>query len=319
MFLKYFKPTIKSIISPNFRRAVSSQTPWQVFDRDAKKWHRDRSIINHNRETDYLKDEMGLRMVERLEVIKRKFPFIVDLGSGSGHIIKHIDKDSTDKLIMCDISEKLLYRDEALDSDYEVSIERQVMDEELLKFEKNSIPAVISNLSLHWVNDLPGTFIQIKEALMPDGVFLACMFGGDTLFELRTSLQLAEQERGGGLSPRVSPFAEAKDISNLLSRAGFSLTTVDVDEIVVNYPSIFHLMEDLDAMGESNAVIARQPFLKRDILLAANSIYQAAHGNEDGSIPATFQILYLIGWKPDCSQPKPKERGSAKKSLKEVL
>ncbi|KAJ3287452.1 NADH dehydrogenase [ubiquinone] 1 alpha subcomplex assembly factor 5 [Borealophlyctis nickersoniae] len=142
------------------------------------------------------------------------------------------------------------------------------------------------------------------------------MFGGDTLYELRTSLQLAEIEREGGVSPHVSPMTDVKDIGSLLSRAGLTLTTVDVDEIIVNYPTIFELMEDLKAMGENNAIATRKPYLKRDTLAAAAAIYKEVYGNEDGSIPATFQVIYMIGWKPDPSQPKPARRGSGEVSLK---
>ncbi|RIB18144.1 hypothetical protein C2G38_1371073 [Gigaspora rosea] len=151
------------------------------------------------------------------------------------------------------------------------------------------------------------------------GVFLASMFSGDTLFELRTSMQLAELEREHGVSPRVSPMIDIRDVGSLLSRSGFALTTIDVDDIIVNYPTMFELMIDLKAMGESNSVLARRPFLKRDTLLAASAIYKELHGKPDNTIPATFQIVYFIGWKPDISQSKPKPRGSAKMSLKDVL
>lgn len=333
------KPTFKTLLksriaafsssilrqSPNLithSRSSSTASPFLVFDRDAKKWHRNRSVRNEglvsSQATDYIKDEVAERLLERLQVIKRKFPTIVELGAGAGHLIKCIEEDTTSKLIMCDQAEMLLNRD--IKSEHEfTNVERRTMDEENITFEPNSIPAIVSSLSLHWVNDLPGALIQINQALQPDGLFLAAMFGGETLFELRTSLQVAELERSGGFSPRVSPFAESRDIANLLTRAGFALTTVDVDEIVVNYPSMFHLIEDLDAMGESNAIIARHHFIKRDILMAASAIYQAAHGNDDGSIPATFQVIFMIGWKPDSNQPKPKSRGSAKTSLKSAL
>jgi len=236
-----------------------SQSPLLIFDRNANQWHRNRSAlptgVELSKATDYLKDEVANRLLDRLQVIKRQFPVIVELGAGAGHLVKYFDDDTTSKLIMCDNAEILLNRDIQNQPTFS-NVERQVVDEENLSFKPNSVPAILSSLSLHWVNDLPGALIQIHHALRPDGLFLAAMFGGDTLFELRTSLQVAELERGGGLSPRVSPFAEPRDIANLLTRAGFVLTTVDVDEIVVNYPSMFHLLEDLDAMGESNAILA---------------------------------------------------------------
>jgi len=161
--------------------------------------------------------------------------------------------------------------------------------------------------------------VQIKEALLPDGLFLGAMFGGDTLFELRTALQLAETDREGGISPHVSPMTDTKDISNLLGRAGFTLLTVDTDDVRVGYPSMWELIEDLQDMGEGNAIVGRRHFMHRDTLAAASAIYKELYGNEDGSIPATFQIIYMIGWKPSSSQPKPLERGSAKTNLKDVL
>jgi len=145
------------------------------------------------------------------------------------------------------------------------------------------------------------------------------MFGGDTLFELRTSLQLAEVEREGGISPHISPMTDTRDVSNLLSRAGFTLLTVDIDEVKVAYPSMWELMEDLQDMGEGNAVIGRRNLIHRDTLAAASAIYKAMHADDLGNVPATFQIIYMIGWKPAPSQPKPLDRGSGKTNLKDVL
>jgi len=220
---------------------------------------------------------------------------------------------------MVESSEKLLHREP--DESFDVEVERIHGDEEnlLQLVPANSQEAIVSCLSLHWVNDLPGILIQIKEALKPDGLFLAAMFGGDTLFELRTSLQLAEVEREGGISPHISPMTTTRDITNLLGRAGFSLLTVDSDEVKVEYPSMWELMEDLRDMGESNAVIGRRPVIPRDTLAAASAIYKEMYKTESGNIPATFQMIYMIGWKPDSSQPQPLERGSGKVNLTEVL
>lgn len=225
----------------------------------------------------------------------------------------------TQKVVMLDSSEKLLNRDP--DSEFEVEVERVHADEERLLevIPKNSQEAIVSCMSLHWVNDLPGILVQIREALQPDGVFLGALLGGDTLFELRTSLQLAEAEREGGISPHVSPMTDSRDMSNLMGRAGFTLLTVDVDEVKVNYPSMWELMDDLRDMGESNAVVGRRHILHRDTLAAASAIYKALHGNEDGSVPATFQVIYVIGWKPAPNQPKPLERGTGQTNLKDVL
>ncbi|KAI9313277.1 S-adenosyl-L-methionine-dependent methyltransferase [Dichotomocladium elegans] len=303
----------------------ASNTPvFQVFNREAKRMQKDRAAkdVESSRTVDYLKDEVAARVADRLQDIKRDFDTVVDLGSGCGHIVKHVNKDMLKKLVMCDTSAYALLRDK--DIAYPVEVERRVVDEEHLPFAEDSIDAVVSSMSMHWINDLPGALIQVRKALKPDGVFVGAILGGDTLFELRTALQLAESERESGVSPHVSPMTgkknlDSSDIARLLSRAGLVLTTVDVDEIQVNYPSMFELMEDLKAMGENNAVLTRRHMLSRDTLLAAAAIYKELHGNPDGSVPATFQIIYMIGWKPSPSTPLPKKRGSATASLKDVL
>ncbi|CAL1700136.1 unnamed protein product [Somion occarium] len=301
----------------------NSVGPFQVFDRNAKRLQKDRAASRaggeRSRTVDYVRDAVADTMMERLLDIKRKFNVILDLGSGPGHFSKMLEPSITKKVVMLESSEKTLHRDP--DSEFDVEVDRIHADEENLleTIPRNSQEAIVSCLSLHWVNDLPGVLIQIKEALQPDGVFLGALFGGDTLFELRTSLQLAELEREGGISPHVSPMTDSRDMSNLLGRAGFTLLTVDIDEVKVNYPTMWELMEDLRDMGESNAIIGRRNYIHRNTLAAASAIYKELHGNEDGSIPATFQIIYLIGWKPAPTQPRALERGTAQTNLKDVL
>jgi NADH dehydrogenase [ubiquinone] 1 alpha subcomplex assembly factor 5 len=195
-----------------------------------------------------------------------------------------------------------------------------VDDEESVPYEPGTFDLVLSSLSLHWINDLPRVLTQINNVLKPDCPFIGAMLGGDTLFELRTSLQLAEQERKGGISPHVSPLADVRDVGGLLQRAGFKMLTVDVDDIIVDYPNTFALMEDLQAMGEGNAVLGREMGpISRDVLLANEGIYRELHGNEDGTIPATFRIIYMIGWHDDPAQAKPLPRGSGDVNLKDIL
>lgn len=317
------RPWTRGFASESSSSFPSATGVYQVFDRAAKRKQRDRAVSRDagvgSRTVDYIRDEVADRMMERLLDIKRKFDTIVDLGSGPGHFSKLLEPEKTRKVLMIDSSETTLNRDP--DEEFEVEVERVHADEENLLdvLPRNSQEAIASCLSLHWVNDLPGVLVQIKEALKPDGLFLGAMFGGDTLFELRTALQLAEVDREGGISPHISPMTDTKDISNLLSRAGFTLLTVDIDEVCVGYPSIWELLEDLRDMGESNAVVGRRHFLHRDTLAAASAIYKELHGKEDGSVPATFQVIYMIGWKPSPDQPKPLERGSAQTNLKDVL
>ncbi|PIA15703.1 S-adenosyl-L-methionine-dependent methyltransferase [Coemansia reversa NRRL 1564] len=293
--------------------------PFEVFDRKAKRQQRDRAAARtiDSREVDYLRDEVAARVADRLLDIKRRYHTVVELGSGSGHLAKAVDDDMMDRLIMCEFSQHALNRD--ADAQYDVEVERRVMDEETPEFDDESLDAVVSSLSMHWVNDLPGMLIQIRKALVPDGVFIGAMLGGDSLFELRASLQLADSERSGGIAARVSPLTNTRDVGSLLNRAGLTLSTVDIDSIVVNYPSMLHLISDINAMGEGNAVVQRLPYIRRDTLLAASAIYKELYGNKDGTIPATFQVIYMIGWKPDPSQPKPLPRGSGKAPLGEIF
>lgn len=263
---------------------------------------------------DYLKEEVGFRLSDRVFDVKRQFKNAVDVGCGRGYVSKHILADSVERLTLCDMSPTML---EHAQSTPGVDIIKKEIDEELFNFADNSLDLVISNLSLHWVNDLPGLFRSINKSLSPDGVFMASFFGGETLYELRSALQLAETERMGGLSPHISPFVQIRDVGALLNATGFTMLTIDTDEIVVGYPTMFELLWDLKGMGENNAAFNRPLHLSRDVLMAAAAIYKDMYSNEKG-VSATFQIIYLVGWKPHKSQPKPMERGSANVSLKDL-
>ncbi|KFP77895.1 NADH dehydrogenase [ubiquinone] 1 alpha subcomplex assembly factor 5, partial [Acanthisitta chloris] len=259
-----------------------------------------------------LSPQVGGRIADRVFDITRTFPLALDVGSGRGYIAQHLTKQTVEKLVQVDIAENALKN--AVES--EIPTVSVVADEEFLPFREDTFDLVVSSLSLHWVNDLPKAFKEIHQVLKPDGVFIGAMFGGDTLYELRCSLQLAELEREGGFSPHVSPFTAVADLGHLLARAGFNTLTVDTDEIQVNYPGLFEVMEDLQGkyilrMGESNCSWNRKPLLHRETMLAAAAIYREMYGNSDGSVPATFQIYYMIGWKFHESQPRPAQRGSA--------
>ncbi|KAM6163089.1 arginine-hydroxylase NDUFAF5, mitochondrial [Rhynchocyon petersi] len=263
---------------------------------------------------DYLKEEVGSRIADRVYDIARDFPLALDVGCGRGYIAQHLNKETVGKFFQADITENALKN--ALET--EIPTVSVLADEEFLPFRENTFDLVVSSLSLHWVNDLPRALEQIHYVLKPDGVFIGAMFGGDTLYELRCSLQLAETEREGGFSPHVSPFTAVNDLGHLLGRAGFNTLTVDTDEIQVNYPGMFELMEDLQGMGESNCSWNRKALLHRDTMLAAAAVYREMYRNEDGSLPATYQIYYMIGWKYHDSQAKPAERGSATVSFGEL-
>lgn len=278
-----------------------------------------------------------MRVAERLLDINRHFEKVLDLGANSCNIARALTADNPDPdpatpesaalstritdLTAVDSSETLLYRDAGLEFNKKLNIRRLVLeDEETLPFEPASFDLVLSSLSMHWINDLPGILSQINNILKPDCPFIGAMLGGDSLFELRTSLQLADLERRGGISPHVSPLADVRDVGGLLQKAGFKMLTVDVDDIIVDYPDTFALMQDLQAMGESSAILGREMGpIGRDVLLANDAIYRELHGNEDGSIPATFRIIYMIGWREGENQPQPLARGTGETSLKSLL
>lgn len=295
--------------------SVPPDHPMNVFDRKAKARHRELAALRPDAAVyDYLKNEAGSRIADRVYDIKRKFPVAVELGSGRGYVSRNLNSDAIEYLYQCDMSPACLAHSKVPEN---VPTTKMVVDEEFLPFRENSVDIFFSSLSLHWVNDLPGTFRQVLSALKPDGVFLGCVFGGGTLYELRGSLQLAETEREGGFAPHVSPFVEATDLAGLLQRTGFSLLTIDSEEIVVNYPSALHLMLDLKGMAENNSTWKRKSHLHRDSMIAASAIYQELYKKKKG-VPATFHILSFIGWKPDPSQAKPAKRGSQTASFKDL-
>jgi len=182
-----------------------------------------------------------------------------------------------------------------------------------------SADLVVSLMTLHWANDLPGALAQIRRALKPDGLFLGTLLGAGTLRELRAVLTEAELTERGGAQARVSPFADGYDGAALLQRAGFALPVSDVDRLTVTYPDLSALVRDLRGMGETNVLAGAIRPLSRSILLRAAGLYAERHGDVDGRIPATFEIVNLAGWAPHASQPKPLARGSARTRLADAL
>ena len=195
-----------------------------------------------------------------------------------------------------------------------------VADEECLPFEPASLDLVVSNLSLQFVDDLPGTLVQIRRALAPDGLFLAALLGGSTLHELRDVLAAAEIETTGGLSPRVAPFLDARDLGGLLQRAGFTLPVTDTDRVTARYATLFDLVADLRAMGATNPLVerTRRP-TSRALFLRAAALYAERHADADGRLRATFEIVSASGWAPHPDQPKPLKPGSAQMRLADAL
>ena len=286
----------------------------RIFDRSLVRKHRDRAAESFAAH-DFLVREAAERLADRLDDVTRSFPVALDLGCHTGEMADTLSgRGGIETLVQCDLSPRMAARAAANGRP------TLVADEEWLPFASASFDLVLSNLSLHWVNDLPGTLIQIRRILKPDGLFLASMFGAGTLGELRQSLMEAELAQEGGVSPRISPFADVKDLGALLQRAGFALPVVDCDSIPVTYADPMRLLADLRGMGEANAVAEqRKGLTRRGTLLHAIADYQTRFAGPDGRLPATFQVMTMTGWSPHPDQPKPARPGSATHHLSDIL
>ncbi|MEZ5830083.1 MAG: methyltransferase domain-containing protein [Dongiaceae bacterium] len=285
----------------------------RIFDRRLLRARRARAAANLHAH-DFLLAEIADRLADRLSDIARTFPLGLDLGARDGILARTLKgRGGIETLIQSDAS--LVNARRARQAGASL-----VADEELLPFQAQCFDAILSNLSLHWVNDLPGTLAQIRNSLKPDGLFLATLFGTGTLAELRSALMEAELAETGGASPRVSPFADLRDAAGLLQRAGFALPVADLDTVTVTYGDFFALVRDLRGMGETNALIdrLRHP-TRRTVFARAAAIYQERFADAEGRLPATFQVLFLTGWAPHESQQQPARRGSGRTSLKDVL
>ncbi len=255
---------------------------------------------------------MGERLLDRLDDVKRDFPLALDLGCHGGLLATLLgNRGGVKRLISADLSVAMVSR---------APPPRLVADEEALPVAAGSLDLVISSLGLHWVNDLPGALIQIRRALKPDGLLLAAMFGGATLRELRDSLTEAEIAEEGGLSPRVSPFADVRDVGDLLLRAGFALPVADSETLTVSYGDPLRLLSDLRGMGETNATTERRKtFSRRGTMMRAMATYRDQYGDGEGRVPATFEVIYLTAWAPHAAQQQPLRPGSARSSLAAAL
>ncbi len=289
---------------------MASSSP-HVFDRGVLRLRRDRAA-GKIAEYDFLLQEVAGRLIDRLSIVKRHFPLMLDLGSAHGVMAKNLSGlPGVEHVFSTEISSRLA----AMSAGGAI-----VADEEYLPFADDSFDAVISNLSLQWVNDLPGALLQLRRALKPDGLFMAAIMGGETLSELRHALMTAEIEVVGGASPRVSPLVDLRDMGALMQRAGYALPVIDSEIITVDYPHMFRLMQDLRGMGATNVVSARlKTPTRKAVLMRAAEIYQQEFGTADGMIPARFEVIFVIGWKPHESQQKPSQRGSGKVSLADIL
>ncbi|WP_105440328.1 class I SAM-dependent methyltransferase [Neorhizobium sp. T25_13] len=282
-----------------------------LFDEQLVSARRRRAITAKDSNAAFLLDIAGRELADRLAVVERQFETAVELHGGTG--IAAREALATGKVGTLSRVET----DAAFARPGDAFTAAPFED---VPLEPESVNLVLSPLSLHLVNDMPGTLVRIRRALKPDGLFLAAIPGSGTLQEMRDVLLSAEAELTGGASPRVIPFADVRDVGALLQRAGFSLPVVDAETYTVRYDSLFPLMRDLRAMGMTNPVAGRSrvPVARRFFVRAAE-LYAERYSDPDGRIRATFSIIYASGWAPHESQQKPLKPGSAKMRLAEAL
>jgi len=280
-----------------------------IFDRPLLRARRARALALGP--ATFLIDRAAAELAERLSAVLRKFERAADLGTPTDAVRRALaTHDNVGSIIAVDATAERLDRRFA----------RVAADEEALPFADGSLDLVVSALALQFVNDLPGTLVQIRRALKPDGLLLAALLGGDTLSELRLSFAQAESEIEGGLSPRVAPFADLRDLGALLQRAGFALPVIDSDRVVARYDSVFSLTRDLRRMGATNALAERRRTpLRRATLSRAAEIYSERFSDSDGRLRATFEIIWLSGWAPHESQQRPLKPGTAERRLADAL
>jgi SAM-dependent methyltransferase len=276
--------------------APNPNTAPKLFDRALLRARQRRAL--RGEPATFLLERVAEDMEERLHAVLRDFADVAEIWT-PGELLR---KPSSDRF-------KSIARIGLDDSEHET-----------LPFSPESLDLVVSGLAFQFVNDLPGVLTQIRRALRPDGLLLAAMIGGDTLTELRQSFAAAEAELESGVSPRVAPFADLRDVGALLQRAGFALPVTDVDRIVVRYASAFALMQDLKSMGATNVLVERRRIpTRRATLLRMAQIYGERFADSDGRIRATFDVIWLSGWAPHESQQQPLKPGSAKAGLAEAV
>ena len=290
VFLISMKPslTLPTKFLRNF--TFPSYSTQKLFDDRVKRIQRTRAFSLPNRNTyDYIRESTAANLADRLFDINKEFDFGLEIGCARGDLISsQIDSDKIRVLSQLD---------NCIGSLTEPNANHPLLMEYNGRYLKMGIfDIAISNLSLHWTNDLEDLFCGINNLLTADSPFIISMFGEFTLCELAASLRDAEMRILGGFSPRVSPFIKLSDLASLFNVAGFQLITVDQDYITVSYPGMLELMQDLGKMGESNCTSGRKSHLRRDVIRLAEEEYRRRYGESNGCVPATFEVIYGIGW-----------------------
>ncbi|MEM7619727.1 MAG: methyltransferase domain-containing protein [Pseudomonadota bacterium] len=284
----------------------------------------DKSFLNTKRtraakqitKYDFLLRHVAQDLSDRLSFILRTFTHTLDFGSHHGVVGHAVSKlETVDNVMFLDSCSALLQHCKG---------HKILADEEILPLAPKVFDLIVSGLSLQNLNDLPGILLQLRHTLKPDGLFLASLLGGRTLWELREAFNIAQEEMEGGTSPHIAPFVDVRDAGHLLQRAGFTLPVADTDSLTIHYDTALHLMKDLQGMGGSNSLIQRNRTpLKRSTLFRIVEIYQERfalkNGKDTGKVPATFEILTLTGWSPHDSQQQPLKPGSATTRLADAL
>ncbi|WP_174242080.1 methyltransferase domain-containing protein [Teichococcus oryzae] len=279
--------------------------PMRIFDRALLRRRRERAAPSIQRVTPVLEAAAEI-LLDRLEDTSRRFSRALDIG-GRGSVAPALRARGVDHVVSIDLSPRMAGRAGGLPL---------AADEEWLPFAPASFDLVVANLSLHWVNDLPGALLQIRQALAPDGLFLASLPILGTLQSLRTTLAEAEATLRGGISPRISPFPELRDGAALLQRAGFAMPVADRDRLDLRFRTPMALIADLRAAGEGNAVLAR------DSRIPPRALFPLAFStlpSQDGSVAMPLEMVILTGWAPAEGQPQPARRGSAQARLADAL
>ena len=294
------------------RKVTPAASPPEIFDHALVRRRLDRAWARGVEGGDFLLVRSAEELVDRLSLVKRRFGDAADLGTPGPHAAAALTASGqTDHVV------RIAPTAQSLGAG---AFEGRVGDMENLGLPEGAFDLAVSLLALQTVNDLPGTLVQIRRALKPDGLLMAALIGGDSLTELRQSFTIAESEILGGASPRVAPFVDVRALGALAQRAGFALPVVDLDRVRVRYSDIFSLIRDLRAFGATNALKARSLTpLRRDVLFRAAAVYAERFADPDGRLAATFDIVWLNAWAPHDSQPKPLKPGSATVRLADAL
>ena len=290
-------------------------SPEALIDDRAHIRNRDRAAANFD-QFDFLKQAVTERIMDRIDTIRRDLPHVLDIGCHNGVLTEAL------------LASPKITSVSAMDPSPEMArltkqrcgVDVVAAPYDAIPFDGQQFDGIFSAFALHWANDLPGVLIQLRQRLKPDGVMVVALAGGETLGGLRAAMASAESEVSGGMSPRVLPMGDIRDMGGLISRAGLTMPVADSDTITVTYEHLFRLMADLRAMGESNAMNSRvKRMTGKSLLMRAAEIYQQRFGTDDGRISVDFEIITLTGWAPDASQPQPLKPGSAQQSLASAL